>query len=154
MLTDAEKAAIAAEAAQCPRKQGACVDALKIVQARRGWVSDEDIRDVAAELQMTPDELDSVATFYNLIYRKPVGRHVILICDSVSCWVMGCSRLQQHLSETLGIQPGQTTGDGRFTVLPIVCLGACDKAPTMMVDEDLFTNLTPEKIDDALSRYE
>ncbi|MFQ5730841.1 MAG: NADH-quinone oxidoreductase subunit NuoE [Planctomycetaceae bacterium] len=154
MLTDEDKTAIAAETAHCPRKQGACVEALKIVQARRGWVSDDDIRDISDELQMTPDELDSVATFYNLIFRKPVGRHVILVCDSVSCWIMGCGRLQQHLCETLRIQPGQTTPDGRFTLLPIVCLGACDRAPTMMIDDELYTHVDPKKIDEVLSQFE
>lgn len=154
MLTEEDKTAIAAEAAHCPRKQGACVEALKIVQARRGWVSDEDIRDIAEQLQMTPDELDGVATFYNLIFRKPVGRHVILFCDSVSCWIMGCSNLQQHLTTSLGIEPGLTTPDGRFTLLPIVCLGTCDKAPALMIDEQLFTDLTTEKLDQILTRFE
>ncbi len=154
MLSEEDKTAIVAESAHCPRKQGACVEALKIVQARRGWVSDEDIRDIAAELQMTAEELDGVATFYNLIFRKPVGRHVILLCDSVSCWIMGCSGLQQHLSDSLGIQPGQTTPDGRFTLLPIVCLGTCDKAPTVIIDDQLFTDLTSERLDEILSRFE
>jgi NADH-quinone oxidoreductase subunit E len=102
---------------------------------------------------MTPDELDSVATFYNLIFRKPVGRHVILVCDSVSCWIMGYERLRERLTARLGIRPGDTTADGRFTLLPIVCLGTCDHAPAMMIDEDLYRDIDPAAIDAILEQY-
>ena len=127
---------------------------MKIVQKHRGWVTDEGLRDVAEMLDMTPAELESVATFYNLIFRKPVGRHVILICNSVSCWIMGYGSIREYLTQQLGINLGETTSDGRFTMLPIPCLGACDQAPAMMIDEDLHTNLTPEKINQLLDRYE
>jgi NADH-quinone oxidoreductase subunit E len=104
-------------------------------------------------LEMTPDELDGVATFYNLVFRKPVGRHVVLVCDSVSCWIMGCESLCKRLAMQLGVSLGGTTSDGRFTVLPIVCLGACDHAPTLMVDNDLHGDVQPEKLDELLERY-
>ena len=78
---------------------------------------------------MTPEELDGVATFYNLVFRRPVGRHVALICDSVSCWIMGYEKLRQGLTSRLNVSLGETTADNRFTVLPIVCLGVCDHAP-------------------------
>jgi NADH-quinone oxidoreductase subunit E len=116
-------------------------------------VSDESLHDVGKLLEMTPDELDSVATFYNLVFRKPVGRHVVLVCDSVSCWIMGCEKLCQRLATRLGVSLGGTTSDGRFTVLPIVCLGACDHAPTLMVDNDLHGDVQPEKLDELLERY-
>jgi NADH-quinone oxidoreductase subunit E len=83
-----------------------------------------------------------------------VGRHVILICDSVSCWITGYENLLTHLKQRLGVELGQTTADGRFTLLPVVCLGACDLAPVMMIDEDLHGRLTPEKIDAVLAHYE
>ena len=102
---------------------------------------------------MTPDELDSVATFYNLIFRRPVGRHVILVCDSVTCWVMGYDAVREHLTAQLGIELGETTADGCFTLLPIACLGACDQAPVMMIDGKLYGSLTPQKIDEILARY-
>src|SRR5581483_1361935 len=117
------------------------------------WVSDEAIRDVAFLLDMAPDELDGIATFYNKIFRRPVGQHVLLLCDSVSCWVMGYDRIRTHLTQRLGIGLGQTTADRRFTFLPNVCLGACDRAPVMMADEDLHVDLTPEKIDAFLENY-
>ena len=106
-----------------------------------------------AHLGMSPTDLDSVATFYNLIFRKPVGRHVIMVCDSVSCWIMGHERIRKHLSERLGIEFGETTPDNRFTLLPIVCLGCCDHAPAMMVDGDLHSDLDPQKIDSGLEKY-
>ena len=102
---------------------------------------------------MTPDELDSIATFYSLIYRKPVGRHVILVCDSVSCWITGYDSVQECLTRILGIIPGETTEDGRFTLLPIACLGACDQGPAMMVDGELYTDLDREKIEAVIGKY-
>ena len=153
MLSAEEQKEIQAEIAHYPDKKSVCIDALKIVQRHRGWVSDESIRDIAGFLEMSVDDLDGVATFYNLIYRKPVGRHVILVCDSVSCWIMGYDRLREQLSKKLSIQLGETTPDKRFTLLPIVCLGACDHAPVMMVDADLHRDLKTEKLDQVLDRY-
>jgi NADH-quinone oxidoreductase subunit E len=153
MLTAEEISEIEAEAAHYPKRDAVCIDALKIVQRHRGWVSDESVRDIAEYLGMSATDVDSVATFYNLIFRKPVGRHVIMVCDSVSCWIMGRERMRQHLHERLGIEYGETTPDNRFTLLPIVCLGCCDRAPAMMVDSDLHTDLAPQKIDTELERY-
>ena len=124
------------------------------MQQHRGWVSNEGIADVAEALQMKPAELESVATFYNMIFRKQVGKHVILLCDSVSCWIMGYERLREHLGDRLGIRPGQTTADGRFTLLPNVCLGACDHAPAMMVDDAHYQDLDPARIDEILASYQ
>ena len=154
MLTPEELAEIEAEVTHYEQKRAACVEALKAVQRRRGWVSDESLSDLADFMEMTTDELDSVATFYNLIFRKPVGRHIILVCTSVSCWVMGHEQVLDHLRERLEIGLGETTTDGRFTLLPNVCLGACDLAPALMIDDDLHGNLDTQKIDEMLARYE
>ncbi len=153
MLTENEIEEIERELAQCEHKQAACIEALKIVQRYRGWISDESLCDIAGFLDMTPEELDSVATFYNLIFRRSVGRHIILLCTTISCWVMGYEDILGYLQERLGIKPGETTSDGRFTLLPIPCLGACDGAPAIMVDETLYTTVTPEKIDEILQDY-
>jgi NADH-quinone oxidoreductase subunit E len=153
MLTDIERREIEEEISHYPDRQAGCVEALKVVQRHRGWVSDESLKTVAAVLGMTPDELDGVATFYNLIFRKPVGRHVILLCDSISCWVGGCDAVRKGLQTRLGISMGETTGDGRFTLLPIVCLGACDRAPAMMIDDELHGDLTAASVDRILERY-
>ncbi len=153
MLSPDERQEIEAELGHYPNKRAVCIDAMKVVQRHRGWVSDESLRDIADLLEMSADELDSVATFYNLIFRKPVGRHVIMVCDSVSCWVMGYDRLRERLMKRLGVKVGETTADSRFTLLPIVCLGACDHAPVMIVDDDLHHNVDAENLDEVLEKY-
>ena len=153
MLTDDERREIEAELARYPTRQAACVDALKIVQRHRGWVADESLRDLAALLQMTTDELDGVASFYNLIFRRPVGRHVILVCNSVSCWMLGADRVREAMRSVSGAEVGGTSADGRFTLLPIVCLGTCDHAPALMIDDDLHRDVDPARAGELLTRY-
>ncbi len=145
-LSDAELAEIDAEIAHAPYRAAVAIDALKIVQAHRRWVSDESLEALAAYLEMPAAELEGIATFYNLIFRRPVGENVILVCNSVSCWIKGCEGISKAVSEQLGIEPGQTTADDRFTLLPITCLGACDRAPVMMVGENKFEDVTAERI--------
>lgn len=153
MLTEQERERIREEAAHYDYPQAACVEALKIVQESHRWVSDEHLKDVAELLDMSPEALDSVATFYNLIFRKPVGENVILLCDSVSCWIMGYDDICAHLKARLGVELGETTADGKFTLLPMACLGTCDRGPAMMVGSDLHRNLDGEKVDEILNRY-
>ena len=153
MLSSEEIQAIREETHHFPVKRAAAGEALKIVQRKHGWVSDEHLKEVAALLEISPAELDGFATFYTLIYRKPVGRHVILICESISCYVMGYQKMLDHLRARLGVEVGQTTADGRFTLLPVPCLGACDHAPAMMVDDDLHLDLDEQKIDQVLTKY-
>ncbi len=152
MLTEEERDEIVAELKNHRDKRADCFEALRIVQRRRGWISDE-IGEIAELLDMTADELDAVATFYTFIFRRPVGRHVIYICDGVSCWIMGYDDLLGHLQSRLNIGLGETTEDGRFTLLPVSCLGTCDRAPALMVGGDLYQDLTREKIDEILERY-
>ena len=154
MLTTEEKQEIEKAIHLVPVKKAACIEALKIVQEHRRWVSDESIKDVAAYMEMSAEELDSVATFYNLIFRKPVGRHIILVCDSVSCWVMGYEQVLTHLMQRLKIKYGETSADDRFTLLPNPCLGTCVCAPAFMVDNDLYRNVTVDQLDDILNKYE
>lgn len=153
MLTDSERHEIEEEVWHFADPRAACVDAMKIVQRHRGWLSDQALQDLGEYLGMTLAELDGVATFYNLLFRKPVGRHVIFVCNSVSCWLTGYDGVKDHLKARLGVDLGGTTVDGRFTLLPIVCLGACDRGPAMMVDGDLHVFLTPEKVDAVLEGY-
>ena len=153
MLTKEEIHDILEEVKLYPYPAAACLDALKIVQQKRGWISDESVKDIAKLLSVSPDHVDGIATFYCRIYRKEVGRHVILICDGISCMIMGYSSIYQYISEKLGIRFGETTPDKRFTLLPISCLGDCDHAPSMMIDEDLYNELTTRIIDDMLEKY-
>jgi NADH-quinone oxidoreductase subunit E len=153
MLTDEERQAVEKEVTDCECAQSASIEALQALQRFRGWISDEAIRDVAPLVGMSPDELDGVATFYSFIFRRPVGRHVILLCESLSCYIMGHENIQEHLSRQLGIGLGQTTPDDRFTLLPVSCMGLCDHAPAMIVDEDLYGDLDSAKVDEILKKY-
>jgi NADH-quinone oxidoreductase subunit E len=153
MLTEKERQEIVKEIEHYPKKKAASIEALKIVQKYRGWISDESIRDIAQYLEMSPDELDGLATFYSLVFRKPVGRHVILVCDSVSCWIMGFEALMDYLKQKLEIKLGETTRDERFTLLTIPCLGTCDHAPALMIDNELHRDLTTQKLDKILEQY-
>jgi NADH-quinone oxidoreductase subunit E len=153
MLTKEELLEIDEAISLVPYRKAASVEALKVIQLHRRWVSDESLKDVAQYLNMSAEELDSVATFYNLIFRKEVGRHVILVCDSISCWVMGYERLRDELFGRLGIEYGETTADGRFTILPNCCLGTCDCAPAMMIDGDLYRDIKLDELEAILSKY-
>jgi NADH-quinone oxidoreductase subunit E len=146
MLSAAELGEIDAEISHVPYRSAVAIDALKIVQAHRGWVSDESLQAIARHLHMSAEELDGIATFYNLIFRRPVGEQVILLCNSISCWIKGCDKLQQKLTEQLGVGLGETTPDNRYTLLPVTCLGACDKAPVLMVGEDLHEDVTEQSL--------
>jgi NADH-quinone oxidoreductase subunit E len=153
MLSTVEKKEIEEAIRIVPVKKAACIEALKVVQAHRRWISDESLKDVAEYMEMTAEELDSVATFYNLLFRKPVGRHVILVCDSISCWVMGYENVRDNLMKKLSIRYGETTPDDRFTLLPNCCLGTCDRAPALMIDNDLYQNVRIEQLEDILNKY-
>lgn len=146
-LSKREITEIQAEMAQYEQPQAASIEALKIVQKYRGWVSDESIKAIAKLLQMSPDQLDGIATFYSLIFRQPVGNNVLMLCDGITCWMLGCETLHNRLQEKLGIDYGQTTTDNQFTLIPVTCQGACDRAPVMLKNMQLHTHLTPEKMD-------
>jgi NADH-quinone oxidoreductase subunit E len=153
MLTETEIQTIDHEVSLVPHKKAAVIEALKIVQQNRGWISDESVTAIAEHLEMSAAEVDSVATFYNLIFRKPVGRHVILLCDSISCYVMGYRKLYETLQQELKIKFGETTADKKFTLLPNVCLGCCDHAPALMIGEDLYRDIKVEDIAGILKNY-
>jgi NADH-quinone oxidoreductase subunit E len=131
--------------------QAACIEALKIVQRRHGWVPDGAIPAIADVLGIGTASVEGVATFYSLIFRQPVGRHVILLCDSSSCFLTDYEELRDALTQHLGIGFGQTTPDGRFTLLPVCCLGACDRGPAMMIGDDTYG---PVMVDDVASLLE
>ncbi len=133
--------------------RAASIDALKIVQRRHGWVPDGAIAVIGKMLDIPGSDVEGVATFYNRIYRRPVGRHVIAVCDSISCFLMGFDQIYGALQTKLGIKPGQTTADNRFTLLPVCCLGACDRGPVLLVNEDTHVNVTVDTLDQLLEQY-
>lgn len=153
MLTDTEKRRIDEIRALYETPTAACVEAMRVVQDMRGWVADEALQDIADYLGSSPSYLESLATFYSLIFRRPVGRHVILVCDSVCCWMEGSEELTARIGEHLGVGLGETTEDGRFTLLPVVCLGACDQAPAMLIDWELHGNVEAENLSAIFALY-
>ncbi len=116
-------------------KREKIVDVLWALQKKRGHIDDDAVRMAAVECDLTPSEVDEVATFYNLLLRKPAGRTQIFVCDSISCNLCGADELMKQFSAVLGVAPGQVTADGEFGLLPIVCLGHCEKAPCLLAGE-------------------
>jgi NADH-quinone oxidoreductase subunit E len=151
-LTVAEIQAINAEITHYQDKSAASIEALKIIQKNRRWVSDECLVAVAELLEISPAQLEGVATFYNLIYRQPVGKTVIHYCNSVSCWMLGSDQIRERLCQYLHVELGEMTADGEYTILPSVCLGACDHAPVAMVGDELRLDLTENVINEILER--
>ncbi len=150
MLTDEEKELLEKEVHGYVHRHAAKISVLNKLQEWRGWISDETLQEAADFLGITAAELDSVASFYNLIYRKAVGKKVIHLCDSATCWMMGQPELRQKLQEKLKIKMGETTEDGDYTLLPIVCLGNCDNAPSMLVGKNLCNRVKMEEIEKIL----
>ncbi len=153
ILTEQEIDAIHEYMHHYPQARAASLDALKYVQRRNGWVNDAQVNAIANILDVPVTDIEGVATFFNRIYRSPVGRHVILICDSIACYLTGYEALAAELKNQLGIEYGQTTSDGRFTLLPICCLGNCDKGPAVLIDEDTYGPVQPEEVAQLLELY-
>ena len=122
------------------------------IQGHYGYLSDEAVTETAALVGMSPVEVEELATFYPFIYREPVGRYVIHVCDSVVCWMGGQEPLQAHLMRRLGIGMGETTTDGLFTLLAVCCIGYCDRSPAILINKKVYGPLTPETLDETLER--
>ena len=152
-LTDEERRELEELLPHYPDRRAAADSALRALQRRRRWLSDDAVADLGAYLGMSVEELDGIATFGNMLFRRPVGRHVILVCDSFACWSLGYAELRAAIQTQLGVGLGDTTADGRFTLLPIVCLGACDRGPAMMVDADLHGPVAPAEVGAILEAY-
>jgi NADH-quinone oxidoreductase subunit E len=151
MLTEEEKQALEKEVKGYVYRHAAKLSVLNWLQEKRGWISEETMKDAADFLEITGDELESVASFYNLIYRKQVGKKVIHLCNSASCWMMGEPEVREKIQKNLKVKMGETTEDGNFTLLPIVCLGNCDNAPTMLVGKKLCNKVKPEDVEKILA---
>ena len=130
----------------------AAVDVMKELQAHYGWLTDEAVGEAAELLGLSPLQVEELATFYEMIYRRPVGKLVIQVCDSISCWSVGCEAVMAHLQKRLEVGPGETTSDGMFTLIPCCCLGNCGEGPTMMIGDTLYGRLTPERVDEILEK--
>jgi NADH-quinone oxidoreductase subunit E len=126
------------------------VDVMFAIQDHFGFLSDEALEEAAVLLGMTPLEMEELATFYTFIFREPVGKYVIHVCDSIICWMDGYESIRDYLSQKLGIKMGETTSDGLFTLLPVCCIGYCDRSPAILINRKVYGPLTPEKLDNIL----
>jgi NADH-quinone oxidoreductase E subunit len=135
------------------RKRSAVLPALYLVQAQLGYVTATAMRYVAGLLEITPADVEDVVSFYTMFYTKPVGRYVLQVCRTLSCAVNGAERVTEELSAALGIKPGETDPARMFTLVEVECLGACDRAPVVMVNDAWHECQKPEdaaKLIDAL----
>ena len=124
----------------------AAVDVMKELQRHYGWLTDEAVTEAAVLLELSPLQVEELATFYEMIYRRPVGRSVIHVCDSISCWAMGGETLLRYLESLLDITAGQTTPDGAVTLLPCCCLGNCGESPSLIIGDQLHGKVTLERV--------
>ncbi len=129
------------------------IEALKIVQKKLGWVSSQAISEIARLLNISSSDVEEVATFYNQIFLSPVGKNIIRYCDSVVCYITGYEEIKNYLEQLLKIKSGETTYDKKFTLLPTCCLGNCDKAPSMMINEDIYSRVLLKNIKPILEKY-
>ena len=142
------------EAAKYPSRRAAVKSALRYCQEEVGWVSNGVVTAVATHLGLEPIEVYEVATFYDMFYTEPGGRHRIRVCTNVSCMLRGAETIVSHLKEKLGIKVGETSPDGRITLLEAECLGACGGAPMLVCGNQYFENLTTDKLDALLDQLD
>ena len=128
------------------QRKSAILFALWLVQRQQGYITGAAMRYVAQQIGCTPADVEDVVSFYTMFYTKPVGRFVLNVCRTLSCALVGAERVTEELSAKLGIQPGETTPDGTFTLVEVECLGACDRAPVVMVNDDWHERLSPEQV--------
>ncbi len=138
------------------RRKSAILFALYLVQNQQGYITANGMRHVAQQIGCTPAEVEDVVSYYTMFYTRPVGKYVLNVCRTLSCALLGAERVTEELSAKLGIKPGETDPGGTFTLIEVECLGACDRAPVVMVNDDWHEGLTPEQcskfIDDIRSR--
>lgn len=151
ILSETARAQIRQLMQRYPQARSALLPALDIAQREAGYLSPQVLREVAVLMDLPPVEVASVASFYTMLYRRPVGKHVIQVCTNISCSLMGAEHIVDVLRKKLGIEVGETTPDGRFTLLTVECLGSCGTAPMMQVDDTYYENLTEERLDAILA---
>ncbi len=147
MIPDQLKDSLLKQLENAEHSRELAVDVIFAIQDFYGSLTDEGVQEAAELLGMSPLEIEQLATFYTFIYREPVGKYVIHVCDSVVCWMNGYDTVWAYLGRKLDIQPGETTSDGLFTLLKVCCIGYCDRSPAMLINRKAYGNLTTEKID-------
>jgi NADH-quinone oxidoreductase subunit E len=144
------EARIEAAIREYPHPQSALLAVLHLIQGERGYIADEDVEYAAAKLGVPVAHVAGVVSFYSMFRRKPVGRHHIQLCRTLSCQLRGAREVLEHLKKRLGIGEGEVTPDGRFSLITVECLGSCGTAPMMQVNDDYHEDLTLERVDALL----
>ena len=137
-----------------PRKRSALIPALQLAQQEAGYLTTEIVCKIADMFSLTPNEVNEVASFYTMLYKKPVGKYVVQVCTNISCLLCDAEGIMGHLTRRLGINPGETSPDKKYTLLEVECLGSCGTSPVVQINEDYYEELTPEKLDRILDSLE
>jgi NADH-quinone oxidoreductase subunit E len=137
-----------------PRKRSALIPALQLAQKEAGYISQEMVSEVAELFNLAPNEVNEVVSFYTMFYKKPVGRYVLQVCTNISCQLCDAEQIMGYLTQRLGIRPGETTPDRKFTLLEVECLGSCGTSPVVQINDRYYEELTPEKLDQILDSLE
>lgn len=151
MLSDKAKSEIQQLKTRYPHPNSALLPALALAQKEHGWLSPEVLEEVAEVMGLSPAQVGSVASFYTMFNRRPVGKYLVQVCTNVACSLLGAEHIVEHLKRQLGIHVGETTPDGLFTLLEVECLGACGTAPVMQINDTYYENLTADKVDQILA---
>ena len=139
---------------QYPRKRSALIPSLHLVQKELGYISRDTMREIAEIFEISPNEVHEVTSFYTMFHRNPVGKYVLQVCTNISCQLCNAEGIMDHLTNRLGIKPGETSPDGKFTLVEVECLGSCGTSPVVQINDDYHEELTPEKLDKILDSLE
>jgi NADH-quinone oxidoreductase subunit E len=151
VLSESVKAEIKQFKVKYPDPKSALLMALHAAQREHSWLSPEVMRDVAEVMDLPPTEVASVASFYTMFNREPVGENLIQVCTNISCSLLGAEHIVEYIKNKLGIDVGETTPDNKFTLVTVECLGSCGTAPMMQINDTYYENLTEEKVDQILA---
>ncbi|MDQ2906542.1 MAG: NADH-quinone oxidoreductase subunit NuoE [Chloroflexota bacterium] len=153
MISEQAKQRMRDLAARYPVGRSAVMPALYIAQAEEGYINHDALQGVAEALNMTLDDVESVATFYTMYFQRPPGRKVIKVCTSISCYLRNCDTLVSQFEARLGIKRGETTADGNYTLQTAECLASCGTAPVLQANDEFVENVTPEMIDALIDEW-
>ena len=137
-----------------PQKRSALIPSLHLVQKELGYISQDSMREVAEIFDIAPNEVHEVTSFYTMFHRNPVGKYIVQVCTNISCQLCNAEDIMAHLTSKLGIKPGETSSDGKYTLLEVECLGSCGTSPVVQINDDYHEELTPEKLDKILDSLE
>ncbi len=152
-LSESARLELLETAKRYPIKRSALLHGLRLLEREAGYLTEAGMRDVAALLEISPHDVYEVATFYTLFHLQPKGDYLLQVCRTLPCALCGAESLLAHLEKRLGIREGETTADGKFTLVTVECLAACDKAPVMQVNDDYYESLTLDQVDRLIEQW-